>query len=143
MKTKSKESTYTLWYMLKAIYGLAEAARMWVLFWRHKLLKIGFKNSLLTPCVFIRHNDLGTIVCGSYVDDIAEIYSNDVVEESFRKELAKEVKLGAIDEMPMYLGIDVVDHPDGVLLHNSTYMNIVQGKHPELLYWNKKRKATA
>ena len=74
---------------------------------------------------FHSHNDLGTIVCGSYVDDIAVIYSNDEVEESFRKELAEEVKLGAIDEMPMYLGIDVVDHRDGVLIHNSTYMNIV------------------
>ena len=47
------------------------------------------------PCVFIRKNEYGTIVCGSYVDDIAVIYSDDEGEEVFRTELAKDAKLGA------------------------------------------------
>jgi len=55
--------------LLKAIYGLVQAARQWHKKLIEVLKKIGFKGGIADPCLMMQQNNLGVNLMSVYVDD--------------------------------------------------------------------------
>jgi len=71
-------------HLKKTLYGLVQAARQFYKKWKEVLEKIGFKQSLVDPCLFKKE---GPIYLGAYVDDNLILG-----KEETPKWLAKEVQ---------------------------------------------------
>jgi Reverse transcriptase (RNA-dependent DNA polymerase) len=72
--------------LLKAIYGLVQASRQYNKKFTSILKTIGFAQCRVDPCLFIRRNDLGTVIVLTYVDD-----NFCIGEEKALKQMPKEV----------------------------------------------------
>jgi len=55
--------------LLKALYGLVQAARQWHKKFIAILKKIGFKGGVTNPCLFIKQSVNGIIIISVYIDD--------------------------------------------------------------------------
>jgi len=54
----------------RSLYGLKQSGRMWYNRLSESLLKEGFKNNLISPCVFIRKSTSGFVIIVVYVGDL-------------------------------------------------------------------------
>ena len=54
----------------KSLYGLKQSKRMWYNCLSEYLLKEGFENNPICPCVFIKKSESGFAIVSVYVDDL-------------------------------------------------------------------------
>ena len=54
----------------RSLYGLKQSGRMWYNRLSEYLLKEGYVNNLICPCVFIKKSDIGFTIITVYVDDL-------------------------------------------------------------------------
>jgi len=76
-------------HLKKTLYGLVQAARQFYKKWKEVLEAIGFKQSLVDPCLFKKS---GPIYLGAYVDDNLILGEKDTP-----KWIAEEVKKYGMD----------------------------------------------
>ncbi len=114
-------------YLLKVcknIYGLKDAGRTWSEHLRDNLLKRGFKQSTVDPCLFYR----GSLILVCYVDDIIAFapYEKDLdwLEVSFAKETAEydSFEFTVEGEVAAYLGIEVSYEANGAIHLRQPYL---------------------
>ena len=79
----------------KGIFGLSESPRLWCLKFRDTLKSIGFSESKLIPCLFMKHNSGGELIglATLHVDD-ALLAGSPEVEEDW-KVLQSKLKFGS------------------------------------------------
>ena len=79
----------------KGIFGLSESPRLWCLKFRDTLKSIGFSESKLIPCLFMKHNCGGELIglATLHVDD-ALLAGSPEVEEDW-KVLQSKLKFGS------------------------------------------------
>ncbi len=75
------------WHLLRSLYGLKRAPRLWFQMLSSHLLSMGLKASSTSPCLF-----MGTLIegeppiyVGIYVDDIIYFSASDAVEKKFQR----------------------------------------------------------
>ena len=54
----------------RSLYGLKQSGRMWYNRLSEYLLKDGYTNNVICPCVFIKRTKLGFTIIAIYVDDL-------------------------------------------------------------------------
>ena len=54
----------------KSLYGLKQSGRMWYNRLSEYLVKEGYKNDLISPCIFIKKFGQGFVIIAVYVDDL-------------------------------------------------------------------------
>ena len=54
----------------RSLYGLKQSRRMWYNRLSEYLLKEGFKNDPICPCVFIKRSESGFAITAVYLDDL-------------------------------------------------------------------------
>jgi hypothetical protein len=54
----------------RSLYGLKQSGRMWYNRLSEYLLKEGFENNPICPCVFIKKSESGFAIIAVYVDDL-------------------------------------------------------------------------
>jgi hypothetical protein len=54
----------------RSLYGLKQSGRMWYNRLSEYLLKEGFENNQICPCVFIKKLESGFAIVAVYVDDL-------------------------------------------------------------------------
>ena len=54
----------------RSLYGLKQSGRMWYNHLSEYLLKEGYVNNSICPCVFIKKSKFGLTVIAIYVDDL-------------------------------------------------------------------------
>ena len=54
----------------RSLYGLKQSGRMWYNRLSEYLLKEGFENNPICPCVFIKKSKFGFAIIAVYVDDL-------------------------------------------------------------------------
>jgi hypothetical protein len=83
--TRSKPGQY--WHLLRLLYGLKRAPKLWYTMLRSHLRFMGLKQSAHSPCLFTGVLVPGgpPIYVGIYVDDIIYFSDSDVTEKSLRK----------------------------------------------------------
>ena len=95
----------------KSIYGLKQAARVWFLAISKLIMTLGWKQSKVDPCLFVKMSKTGKrIYLGLYVDDTVIAYHlDDKVEwEEDKKKIAMVFKIKDIGELFWILNMKVV-----------------------------------
>ena len=88
--------------VLKAIYGMMEAALLWYKRFRHELEDVGFKFNLYDPCVANRTRQGSQQTVIFHVDDLKSSHRLPKVKNDFEKWLNKE--FGEHGYMTMHRG---------------------------------------
>ena len=59
----------------RSLYGLKQSRRMWYNRLSEYLLKEGFENNPICPCVFIKKSEFGFAIIAVYVDDLNLVWT--------------------------------------------------------------------
>jgi hypothetical protein len=89
--------------LVKSLYGIAQAPRLWFEHLKAKLERRGFKQSRLDPCLFYS----GSIYLVCYVDDIVMASSDMAALEMLIQDLKADSDLTEEGELSAFLGIQV------------------------------------
>jgi len=90
----------------KSLYGLKQSSRCWNMTFREYMKSIGFKESSADSCIFIRKNNVLSIVA-IYVDDL--ILITETVEEmqQIKSSLASRFMMKDMGQLHYCLGINI------------------------------------
>jgi histone deacetylase 1/2 len=105
----------------KAIYGLKQAPRAWYSELSTKLIALGFEPSRSDMSLFIYNKGGITIYMLIYVDDIIVTSSSSDAVTALLHDLKKEFALKDLGDLHFFLGIEVKQNKDGILLSQSKY----------------------
>jgi hypothetical protein len=109
----------TYWKLIRSLYGLRRAPRVWFEKLSSHLQSMGLKSSTTSPCLFVGHLIDGAppIYVGIYVDDIIYFSSSNEVERKFEGLLSKIGDVDFMGQVSHFLGIKFTwkHHPDGNL----------------------------
>ena len=107
MKVPSELQQYFGKYVqiLKSLYGLKQAARMWYLLVSDFLKEIGFSPMAVDPTVF-RHTGIGVII-GVHVDDFMLTGEDEVAIEKVKEQLKGRFEMKDLGEAESILGIRI------------------------------------
>ena len=94
--------------ILKSLYGLKQAARMWYLLVSDFLKEIGFSPMAVDPTIF-RHTGSGVII-GVHVDDFMITGEDENAIRKVKKQLHKRFEMKDLGEAENILGIRIRRH---------------------------------
>lgn len=103
--------------LMKSLYGLREAPRIWYKLLSKELCEIGLKPLPSAPCVFI--GDDVIVLC--YVDDLLLIASSEKKLAELKSKLSSRLPANDLGEATDFLGIKLVRKKDGITLVQSKY----------------------
>jgi len=107
------------WRLIRSLYGLKRAPRIWFDTLSRHLRSLGLRNSSTSPCLFIGNLIEGgpPIYIGIYVDDIIYFSTSDEVERVFEERLNALVSVDFMGRVSHFLGIEFSwqHHADGNL----------------------------
>ena len=103
---KSPPGTY--WRLLRSLYGLRRAPKLWFQKLSSHLHSMGLKSSPNSPCLFVGSilPGLPPIYVGIYVDDIIYFSQSDEVEQQFEKLLSSIGNVDFMGQVSHFLGIE-------------------------------------
>jgi Reverse transcriptase (RNA-dependent DNA polymerase) len=97
-------------YLNKSIYGLVQAARQWWKKFVELLTGLGFKVSLIDPCLLYKKSEAGMVYLCLYVDDVLLIGDTKAIEEAVNG-IKNKYPIKIIGKMYEYVGCTII--PDG------------------------------
>jgi hypothetical protein len=106
--------------LLRSLYGLKQASRVWNIQLHEFLIKIGFKRSNADTCLYV-NSDLGIIIA-IWVDDILIAGKNSQNIAKVKKQLAGEFSMKDLGQLKHFLGMRVTRTADGISIDQSTYV---------------------
>ena len=99
--------------LVKAIYGLKQASRVWNETFDEFVRSIGFQVSAFDPCLYIKVVDGHCILLLVYVDDVLVTgSSNDLIAQT-KNDLKMRFEMTDSGKCTFVLGIELVDGLDG------------------------------
>jgi len=118
------------WRLLRSLYGLKRAPKLWFTMLSNHLQEMGLKCSPTSPCLFY-----GTLIegkppiyVGIYVDDIIYFSTNDEVEQHFEAKLSEIGTVDFMGQVSLFLGIEFhwIHHSDGHLTVHLTQQSFTE-----------------
>jgi hypothetical protein len=107
----------TYWHLIRSLYGLRRALKLWFEKLSSHLMKMGLRCSKNSPCLFVGHIIDGEppIYVGIYVNDIIYFSSSDIVERKFESLLSSIGEVEFMGQVTQFLGIEFTwnHHSDG------------------------------
>ena len=82
------------------------------------LLKEGYQNDAICPCVFIKRSENGFAVVAVYVDDLNIVGTPDELEET-AKYLMKEFEMKDLGKTKLCIGLQIEQLKEGIFVHQS------------------------
>jgi hypothetical protein len=104
----------------RSLYGLKQSGRMWYNRLSEYLLKEGFENNPICPCVFIKKSESGFAIVAVYVDDLNLVGTPEELTKT-ADYLKNEFEMKDLGKTKFCLGLQIEHLPDGILIHQSTY----------------------
>ena len=104
----------------KSLYVLKQSGRMWYNRLSEYLIKQGYINDAICPCIFIKKTTLGFVILAVYVDDINLIGTPEKVQKAIEY-LKKEFEMKDLGKTKICLGLQIEYLVDGVFIHQSAY----------------------
>ena len=102
-----------VWKLKKSIYGLKQSPRNYFLHMKSKLEKLGFRQSIADPCLFIS----STVICLIYVDDALLVYRDPASVDRLTSRMKDEDMLFNVEsDVAGYLGVLIDRHKDGSIV---------------------------
>ena len=104
----------------RSLYGLKQSGRMWYNRLSEYLLKEGYANNPICPCIFIKKSKTKFAIIVVYVDDLNLIGTP---EELTRTEnyLKREFEMKDLGKTKFCLGLQIERFPTGIVVHQSAY----------------------
>ena len=108
----------------RSLDGLKQSSRMWYNRLIQYLLKEGYVNNSICPCVFIKKVTTGFAIIVVYVDDLN---LSGTLEELIKTidYLKKEFEIKDLRKTKYCIGLQIEHCSDGVLIYQSTYIEKV------------------
>ena len=88
------------------------------------LLKEGYVNNLICPCVFIKKSNFGLTIIAVYMDDLNLIGTPEGLTK-VTNYLKKEFEMKDLGKIRYCLGLQIKHCSNGILVHQSTYIEKV------------------
>lgn len=108
----------------RSLYGLKQSGRMWYNRLSEYLLKEGYVNNPICPCIFIKKSETGFAIIAMYVDDLNLVGTPEELTRTTNY-LKKEFEMKDLGKTKFCLGLQIEHFPNGVLVHQSTYIKKV------------------
>lgn len=105
--------------LVKSLYGLRQAPKLWYAFFAKQIFRIGFRRSLVSDCLFIREGPNPVYII-AYVDDLL-VFGPDSAVADVKSELVKLFTVTDLGECNHFLGIKVERKQNGVFLSQKAY----------------------
>ena len=99
--------------LVKAIYGLKQASRVWNETFDDFVRSIGFQVSAFDPCLYIKVVDGHCVLLMVYVDDVLVTGSSIDLIAQTKSDLKMRFEMTDSGKCTFVLGIELVDGPDG------------------------------
>jgi len=96
----------------KSIYGLVQAARQWWKKFKSEMDEIGFVNSQVDPCLFLKVRDNMKCVLTLYVDDSIIAGDEELIEDTIES-LKKVFNIKVQGDLEDYLGCEITRNERG------------------------------
>ena len=104
----------------KSLYGLKQSGRMWYNRLSEYLLKEGYKNDQICPCIFIKKFNKGFVIIAVYVDDLNILGTSGEISQTVEY-LKKEFEMKDLGKTKFCLGLQLEYMKDGILVHQKAY----------------------
>ncbi|KAG2794064.1 hypothetical protein PC113_g25450 [Phytophthora cactorum] len=99
--------------LVKAIYGLKQASRVWNETFDEFVCSIGFQVSAFDPCLYVKIVDGHCVLVLVYVDDVLITGSSPELISRTKTDLKTRFEMTDSGKCAFVLGIELVDGPDG------------------------------
>uniref|UniRef100_H3H7X9 Integrase catalytic domain-containing protein n=1 Tax=Phytophthora ramorum TaxID=164328 RepID=H3H7X9_PHYRM len=99
--------------LVKAIYGLKQASRVWNETFDEFMCSIGFQVSAFDPCLYIKVVNGHCVLVLVYVDDVLITGSSPELISRTKTDLKTRFEMTDSGKCAFVLGIELVDGPDG------------------------------
>ena len=104
----------------RSLYGLKQSGRMWFNRLSEYLIKEGYVNDPICPCVFIKKSNSNFAIVAVYVDDMNLIGSPKELEKT-AEYLKNEFEMKDLGKTKYCLGLQIEHLASGILVHQSAY----------------------
>jgi len=126
--TRSKSGQY--WRLIRSLYGLKRAPRLWYTMLSSHLRSMGLKQSENSPCIFtgVLVPGEAPIFVGIYVDDIIYFSGCDATEKKFEELLSTIGSVDFMGQVSLFLGTEFtwIHHDDGKLSVSLTQQSFIE-----------------
>ena len=100
----------------RSLYGLEQFGRMWYNCLSEYLLKEGYMNNPICPCIFIKKLETKFTIIVVYVDDLNLVGTPEELTR-ITNYLKKEFEMKDLGKIKFCLGLQIEHFPNGVLVH--------------------------
>ncbi|CAI7843225.1 unnamed protein product, partial [Closterium sp. NIES-53] len=107
--------------LLKSLYGIKQAPRLWQQYLHARLKRIGFDQLPHDQGMYRLTRDNDYILLIVYVDDLLYIESTTAIVTWFEKELQTDLSLTVSPDVTQYLGLNILDEDNAIHLSASKY----------------------
>ena len=115
--------------LLKGLYGLRAAGKLWNETIDARLKELGCRQSRNDPCLYIKEEGAKIIRLNLHVDDCCATYTDEEYYDKFMKELESEYKLSVAADNNMFLGMMIERTSDGgIQIHQRHYIDEILKK---------------
>jgi hypothetical protein len=105
----------------KALYGLRQAPRAWNLKLDNVLHKLGFSKCKTEYGLYFRVKNYSRLIVGVYVDDLIITGESSSEVSKFKEEMKRNFRMSDLGALSYYLGIEVRQKEQGIVLSQSNY----------------------
>lgn len=96
-----------VWRLVKSLYGMKQASRIWNQTFHKTVTTLGFKRLVCEWCVYHRHTSNGTTIFAVHVDDIIVISSSPDEISHFKSQLRQHWEISDLGSVKYTLGIGI------------------------------------
>ena len=118
----------------RSLYGLKQSEPMWYNRLSEYLIKEGYTNDAICPCVFIKKIISEFVVLAIYVDDINIIVTPIELQKTVDY-LKNEFEMKDLRRTKLCLGVQIEHLTNGIFVHQSAYIEKMLKRFCIVLRW--------
>lgn len=112
---------HTVYQLVKTLYELRQAPRAWYAKLSICLKQLGFVKCPYEHSVYTRREGDEALVIAVYVDDILVTETKVSNINKFKQQMGKEFEISDLGKLSYYLGIEVIQDKDHIILKQAVY----------------------
>lgn len=101
--------------LLKSLYGLRNAPRLWYSLLAHRLQAIGFRRLVVSECLFLLTEGESIVILLAYVDDLA-LFGTKALIRTVKDKLMRMFDVKDLGKCSFFLGVKIQDVRGGISL---------------------------